>query len=141
MTRWWCALAVTLALALGGCSRDKGGGGSEDPSPPSVDAGTSPKPGTPGKLADVALPDLSRADEAVQVQARELHAALLEKTKSGVKGTELGDAYGELGMLLHAAEYFDSAEPCYRNAQTLTPGDARWPYYLGLLYQSRGQTS
>ena len=70
----------------------------------------------------VSLPDLSRADEAVQVQARERHAVLLEKIEGGREGRELGAAYGELGMLLQAAEYFDAAEPCYLNAQSV---DAR----------------
>ena len=100
------------------------------------------KPSSPERasvqLLPVTLPDLSRADEAVQVQARQRHAALLEKTKADAKGGELGAAYGELGMLLHAAEYFESAEPCYRNAQTLMPMDARWPYYLARLYESTG---
>jgi len=27
-----------------------------------------------------------------------------------------------------AAEHADAAEPCYLNAQTLAPGDLRWPY-------------
>jgi tetratricopeptide (TPR) repeat protein len=121
------ALAVIAVLALTGCSANRCGNG---------DGAASKDPA----LLEVALPDLSRADEAVQLQAKQLHAALLEKIKGGVKGPELGAAYGELGMLLHAAEYFDSAEPCYRNAQALMSGDARWPYYLGLLHQTRGQT-
>ena len=73
-------------------------------------------------------PTSSRADEAVQVQARERHTALLEKIKAGVQGPELGTAYGELGMLLQAAEHPEAAEPCYRNAQAVMPADARWPY-------------
>jgi tetratricopeptide (TPR) repeat protein len=134
MTRRRRALAFIAVLALAGCStkgcgRDRNG--SKDPSLPG---------GGSTALVEVALPDLSRADEAVQLQARQLHDALLVKVKAGVKGAELGAAYGELGMLLHAAEYFDSAGPCYRNAQVLMPGDARWPYYLGLLFQARGQT-
>ena len=43
-------------------------------------------------------------------------------------------------MLLHAAEYHEAAEPAYLNAQDLMPGDVRWPYYLGHLYKSIGQT-
>ena len=40
------------------------------------------------------------------------------RRSQGVR-TDLGAAYGKLGMLLQAAEYYDAAEPCYRNAQTL----------------------
>jgi tetratricopeptide (TPR) repeat protein len=43
-------------------------------------------------------------------------------------------------MLLQAAEYFEAAEPAYLNALDLMPGEARWPYYLGHLYKSIGQT-
>ena len=49
--------------------------------------------------------------------------------------------YGEYAMLLQAAEYYEAAEPAYLNAQDLTPSDARWPYYLGHLYKSIGQTA
>jgi hypothetical protein len=28
-------------------------------------------------------------------------------------GSDLADAYGSLAMLLHAAEFFDAALPCY----------------------------
>src|SRR5262245_2230427 len=118
-------LAAVLSLTLLGC-----GSSTEKPAPQSAPA-----------LVEVSLPDLSRADEAVQVQARERHTALLEKIKAGVKGPELGAAYGELGMLLQAAEHPEAAEPCYRNAQTLMPADPRWPYYLGRLYQTTGRPS
>ena len=125
-------LTLLLASACSGSSSD-----SREASAPSASSAGQKSGDT---LASVSLPDLSRADEAVQVQARERHAALLEKMKAGAGGTDLGTAYGDLGMLLHAAEYFDAAEPCYHNAEVLMPGDARWPYYLALLYQGRGRT-
>jgi tetratricopeptide (TPR) repeat protein len=118
---------VTLAL-VGACSSP-----APAPEPQSTSSSSS--------LAPVSLPDLSRADEAVQVQARQRHAALLEKIESGAQGAELGAAFGDLGMLLHAAEYLDSAEPCYLNAQTLMPSDARWPYHLARLYQHTGRVA
>jgi tetratricopeptide (TPR) repeat protein len=43
-------------------------------------------------------------------------------------------------MVLQAAEFYDVAEPCYLNAQKLEPDEVRWPYYLGGLYKSRGET-
>jgi len=46
----------------------------------------------------------------------------------------LAEAYGELGR---AAVYFQIAElliPSLENAQALSPGDFRWPYYLGAYY-------
>ena len=89
---------------------------------------------------EVSLPDLARMDPPVQAQVRQRYAMLMEKGKAGASGEELGTAYGEYAMLLQAAEYYEAAEPAYLNAQDLMPGDVRWPYYLGHLYKSIGQT-
>ncbi len=92
-------------------------------------------------LLPVSLPDLSRADPAVQSQVRDLFTALTQKVGTrGAQADDLGTAFGRMGMVLQAAEYYDAAEPCYRNAQTLVPSEGRWPYYLGHLYTSKGDT-
>ena len=97
---------------------------------------------TPGRsLLPVSLPELTRVDAGVDQQVRQRYASLTEKISSArTSDPDLATAYGELGMVLHAAEYFDAAEPCYRNAQTLAPAELRWPYYLGHLYKSKGDT-
>jgi tetratricopeptide (TPR) repeat protein len=122
--RWqarWVALVLMVAGA-GACSRT-----------PSVSD-------TP--LLPVALPDLSRSDASVRTQGDEQYAALLRVVNAaGTSSFERGEAYGAFGMFLHAAEYLDAAEPAYRNAQRLVPGDVRWPYYLGHLYIGRGDTA
>jgi len=41
-------------------------------------------------------------------------------------------------MLLLAAEYRDQAESAFLNAQTFSPRDPRWPYYLAQLYKLKG---
>jgi tetratricopeptide (TPR) repeat protein len=92
-------------------------------------------------LLDVVLPDLARLDESVRAQVRDQHAALMMLVKSAPAGAELGAAFGKMGMLLHAAEYLDVAEPAYLNAQALMPGDPRWPYYLGHLQRTEGETA
>jgi tetratricopeptide (TPR) repeat protein len=52
---------------------------------------------------------------------------------------DLGNAYGETGMLFMAAsEYLDVAESCFLHAQALVPTERRWPYYLGHLYRTKG---
>jgi tetratricopeptide (TPR) repeat protein len=101
---------------------------------------TSSTPAPPPASRDVALPDLARFDASVQAQITQRYTSLTEKKKAGASGDDLGRAYGEYGMLLHAAEYYEAAEPAYLNAQELMPGDVRWPYYLGHLYKSIGQT-
>jgi tetratricopeptide (TPR) repeat protein len=58
----------------------------------------------------------------------------------GKAADDLGTTYGKMGMVLQAAEYYDAAEPCYLNAETLAPRDMRWPYYLGHLYTNKGQS-
>jgi tetratricopeptide (TPR) repeat protein len=96
--------------------------------------------GPPPASREVMLPDLARMDPPVQAQVKQRYATLTEKKKAGASGDELGTAYGEYAMLLQAAEYYEAAEPAYLNAQDLMPGDVRWPYYLGHLYKSIGQT-
>ncbi len=72
-----------------------------------------------------------------QLQARQ-SALVSALSNRGTTDAALAAAYGEMGKLLMAATHFDAAEACYLNAQTLTPSDARWPYYLGQIYRVRG---
>jgi tetratricopeptide (TPR) repeat protein len=88
----------------------------------------------------VSLPDLSGAADSVRKQLREREGSLTARIRTaGTTDAELGAEYGEMGKLLMAAEYDDAAEPCFLNAQALVPADVRWPYYLGHLYDRRGQ--
>jgi tetratricopeptide (TPR) repeat protein len=92
-------------------------------------------------MRPVTLPDLSRIDAPVQAQVRERYDTLRQAIdKRSTPAAELADAYGGYGLVLQASEFFDAAEPCYLNAQALAPDDVRWPYYLGHLYKSRGDT-
>jgi tetratricopeptide (TPR) repeat protein len=114
-------VALCLALAVAGCGR-----GSESAPP----------------LRDVAPPDVSGMDPSVQAQVRERYDSLQQTiARADADGAERAAAYGRLAMLLHAAEYYDAAEPAYLNAQDLAPAEPRWPYYLAHLYKSRGNTA
>ena len=88
------------------------------------------------EILPVELPDLSGMHEAVQTQLRDAHRALDAAASSGPGG--LGDAYGRLGLLLMAGEYYDAAEACLLNARRLAPERFRWAYYLGHLHERRG---
>ena len=69
---------------------------------------------------------------------RERHESLTRTINdTGASSSALADAYGEMGKLFLAAEYFDAAETCFVNAGALAPSDMRWPYYLGHAYQAR----
>jgi len=91
-------------------------------------------------LRPITLPDLARVDPAVQSQVRERYQTLTRALGDSPSDTELAADYGQYGMVLQAAEYFDAAEPAYLNAQALSPDEMRWPYYLANLYKSKGET-
>ena len=91
-------------------------------------------------MLPVAMPDVSRTDPAVRRQVKESYDTLdrLIHDRS-TPMPDLTSAYGRFAMLMQAAQFFDVAEASYRNAQSLAPGEYRWPYYLGHLYKSQGQ--
>ena len=93
------------------------------------------------ELVAVPLPDMAQSDPPVQQQVREQHAAVMQKVEAGAPDAELGAAFGDLAVLLHAADYLDAAEPAYRNAERLAPEAAEWPYLLGHLYRNRGDVT
>ncbi|HVZ22425.1 MAG TPA: tetratricopeptide repeat protein [Vicinamibacterales bacterium] len=90
-------------------------------------------------LLPVTLPDLGRVDPPVQAQIRDRYETLRRAMDASAARPDLAAAYGQYGMVLQAAEFFDAAEPDYLNAEALAPDDVRWPYYLANLYKSRGQ--
>lgn len=104
-------------------------------------------PGTPASattatLREVRLPDLSRMDPSVQEQVKRQYQSMVETLRRpGVADAERGAAYGGMGMVLHASEHYEAAEPAYLNAQMLMPQEPRWPYFMGHLRQSVGDTA
>jgi tetratricopeptide (TPR) repeat protein len=93
-------------------------------------------------LRAVSLPNLANASAQVRDQLRRQYEELTKKTQNpNSRPAELATAYGEMGMLLMAAEYRDAAEACFLNAQSLAPEVLRWPYYLGHLYKVRGEAA
>jgi tetratricopeptide (TPR) repeat protein len=127
LSSWPCGLLlpalVTIALACG-CAQQQ------------QQAPTLSQP----TIRPITLPDVSTMEKPVQDQLREAYASLMAKVESGqTSSAELATAYGEMGNLLLAAEYFDAAEPCYRNAQELAPQEMRWAYYLGHVHRLRGE--
>lgn len=123
--------SVVLVFATG-CSR-----GPE----PAVSSGTSasrPAP-SPEPLAPVTLPDLASVAGPVQQQIRSRYEALgraIEDTS--VPGAERAQRYGDLGHILLAATFFDEAALCYRQAEALQPGEAKWPYFRAHASLRRG---
>ena len=128
-----CA-CLLLGVAAGCTAGDDSGAG-----PPASAAAAIVQPPAGLNLQPVELPDLSSMAEPVQAQMHAARAALVSKLEdAGAAPADLGAAYGELGMVFMAAAFLDAARTCFVNAQTLAPGDVRWPYYLGRLYQTQG---
>ena len=106
-------------------------------SPTSARGSTVPAPPGSG-LQAVALPDFSGMDAPVREQMHARYVALKSSLDEAATPDARAAAYGAMGMLLMAATHFEPAEACFLNAQTLSPGDRKWPYYLGHLYKAKG---
>lgn len=97
-----------------------------------------PPPGHDG-LMPVPLPAISGMEAPVRRQMETRFASLTSIVGNrNSTNNNLAAAYGDTGKLLMAAAFLDAAEVCYLNAQTLTPDDRRWPYYLGHVYKGKG---
>ncbi len=123
-------LTCALAVLASGCA------------PTGESVSTSPADETASAVAalpPISLPDLSNQAASIQKQVRERYASLVDSTARGAPPGERGTAYGELGLILMAAGYNNTAASCYLHAVALAPNIARWPYYLGLLYKIQGE--
>ena len=125
-----CA-ALALGMLLCACSP-------EPKTAPEAKTAAAPIPAE-SSLPPVVLPELSRMEKSVQQQMTDAHRSLTARIENHAPPDERGAAYGDLGNLLQAAEYFDAAEACYLHAQALAPNDVRWPYYLGHVYMTKAQ--
>jgi tetratricopeptide (TPR) repeat protein len=90
------------------------------------------------EVRPVPMPDLSRLPGPVQEQVRERYGVLEQAIERRAPSEELGRAYGDVGVMLMAAEYPAAAEASLRNAHVLARTDPRWPYYLGQFYVAQG---
>ena len=90
-------------------------------------------------LEPVPFPNLSAMEESVRKQLEAFQDELKAFIQSpGTPSRRLAQAYGRMGNLYHTYVLLEAAETCYRNALQLAPQDFRWPYYLALLYEGRG---
>jgi len=96
-------------------------------------------PARPG-LASVPLPGLDGLEPAVAQHLREARQAFdVAVATRGAAANVLAAAYGALGQVLHAYEFFDAAVPAYDNAARLAPDDGRWAHLLGTVHQQTGR--
>ena len=113
--------------------------------PTSPDVRGAALPNVPDRFAEppppLVLPDLIQLSESLQTQIRTQHARVLELSEDGdgVSGV-VGEAYGELGMILMATDLEATATDAFLHAHSLVPSEMRWPYYLAQLFRENGDT-
>ncbi len=103
--------------------------------------GATPTELTAGNGLTIPRPDLSAMDEVVRRKVETMQQGLqraMDRQQTGSPGPGLSEGFGTLGHHFHAYRLLDAAETCYGNAQRLKPGDYRWPHFLGLVRNSRG---
>lgn len=92
-------------------------------------------------LADVVIPrpNLSAMQEGPRNKIESVQLTLRDLLDQGDReASELAEGFGFLGQLFHSFEKLDAAETSYETAHRLAPEEARWPYYLGLIRNSKG---
>lgn len=75
-------------------------------------------------------PDLTGLEPAVAAQIGEMQRLLASPSAA---------SYGDLGQVYLAYGFNDAAADCFRNASSLDPSAARWPYLLGAAQQAAGR--
>jgi tetratricopeptide (TPR) repeat protein len=96
--------------------------------------------GDAGKRPQVpALPDLMKLAPSVQKQIRDRHAVLTTLVSSGAPAAQQSQGFGDVGLLLMAAQFPDAPAPFLMGAEALAPADFRWPYYLAQFHRQRGE--
>lgn len=129
-----CAV-LSAVLSAAAC----GGPGPTGAAPPQDSSSAAAKPkATAASVPTAQLPDLTAVEPALRerIMARQASLAVAEGAPQAAADVR-ASAYGEVGKLLMAAEYYDAAEAYFANARALAPADRRWPYYLGHLHRLR----
>jgi len=85
-------------------------------------------------LVPVPVPDATDLESSVRSALVRARAQFDRVAQGNPKPAELADAYGELAMTYQAQSLVPPAEAAYANARLLAPGDKRWPYLQGHLY-------
>jgi tetratricopeptide (TPR) repeat protein len=78
--------------------------------------------------------DLSAFEPAVRHAVTTSRSAFDRVAAQRPGDAALGEAYGDLGMTFQAQDLVEPAAIAYANARQLAPGDKRWPYLQGHLF-------
>jgi tetratricopeptide (TPR) repeat protein len=96
-------------------------------------------PAARADLQPVPLPSLAALEAPVAHQIDEaLQAVRTVAAERDADRAALAGAYGRLGEIFHAYEFFEAAAASYDNARRVAPRDHRWPHLLGFLREQTG---
>ena len=91
---------------------------------------------TSAELAPVPHPALDSMEETVRVQLLQARRNLEElAAKDGGDAETLGRAFGELGEIYLVYDLTTAANAALGNAGELLPGEHRWPFLIGTIYE------
>jgi tetratricopeptide (TPR) repeat protein len=111
---------------------------------PTAGFGTVPQAPAPARPSvatselSIPTPDLSALQPAARSKIRTVQQALESLISKNAGDNEIREGFGLLGQMFHAFELLEAAETCYRNARAVSPDDPRWPYFLALVRNARG---
>jgi tetratricopeptide (TPR) repeat protein len=124
---------LTFCVALRGQDQPTSPPANQLKGPPSA-AGPSAS-----NLLPIPRPDLSASDPTVKQQIEEAQVEFQGVLgRKGAGWEEIGDAYGQMGMVYDLNGFSEAAIACFQNARGLAPQEFKWAYYLGRLYQDTG---
>lgn len=99
---------------------------------------SAPNAGKP-KLVTVPIPFLEGLEQSVVDQIQEVQNQLRDHALAeSSPQVEVMEAFGLMGKVYHAYEFFEAAEACYTNASRLGPDQYQWPHLLGVICEKRG---
>lgn len=134
-------LCALCALAPAGAAQASDQAAARAADPAAAQAADRAADGAPRPaLVPVPVPNLDSAEEAIRKQlttARTNLDALVQDRS--VPAADLGGAFGRMGQLYLLYSFDEAAEAAFNNAWTLSPKDARWAYYLGVIAQRQGR--
>jgi len=140
------ALSLLLLAAAAGCHRGEEPAADAAGAAPGRAATAAPGSAAPGAaapaeggLVPLDMPDVSRAEAAVQRQVTDAKAAVDRLEASGTASDgERAKAWGELGLTFMAYQFTEPSLAALTNAQRLAPDEWRWGYLLAYLRDLTG---
>ena len=91
---------------------------------------TEPRP----ELKPIPFPDAAGFESSVRKAITNARTAFESVAAANPDNKRLADAYGDLAMTYHAQDLVAPATIAYANARALAPGDKRWAYLQGHLF-------